>query len=65
MIYGPPIHEVDIAKGIDGLNTSVSRLLAGITGTDSAFAPKVTSPGLPHWVDVRDVAKAHVSALKR
>lgn len=63
MIYGPPIHEVDVAKGIDGLNTSVSRLLAGITGTDAAFAPKVASPGLPHWVDVRDVAKAHVNAL--
>jgi nucleoside-diphosphate-sugar epimerase len=63
MIYGPPLHEVDLAKGISGLNTSTNRVLAGITGTDAAFAPKVSVPGLPHWVDVRDVAKAHVNTL--
>jgi nucleoside-diphosphate-sugar epimerase len=63
MIYGPPLHEVDVSKGIAGLNTSTSRLLSGITGTDPNFAPKVSTPGLPHWVDVRDVAKAHVKAL--
>ena len=63
MIYGPPLHEVDVSKGIGALNTSTSRLLSGITGTDPAFAPKVSTPGLPHWVDVRDVAKAHVNAL--
>ena len=63
MIYGPPLHEVDVSKGIQGLNTSISRLLAGITGTDPNFTPKVSTPGLPHWVDVRDVAKAHIQAL--
>ena len=63
MIYGPPLHEVDVAKGIPGLNTSLSRLLAGMTGTDPSTAPKVSTPGLPHWVDVRDVAAAHVKAL--
>jgi nucleoside-diphosphate-sugar epimerase len=63
MIYGPPLHEVDVSKGIDGLNTSTKRLLQGITGTDPAFAPKVARPGLPHWIDVRNVAHAHVKAL--
>jgi nucleoside-diphosphate-sugar epimerase len=63
MIYGPPLQEVDVSKGIDGLNTSTKRILQGITGTDPVFAPKVSRPGLPHWVDVRDIAQAHVKVL--
>jgi len=63
MIYGPPIHEVHVEKGIEGLNTSVSRLLLGIKGKDPAFAPEVATPGLPHWIDVRDVAAACMRAL--
>lgn len=61
---GPPIHEVDLAKGINGLNTSVKRLATSVMGTDPAFAPRVATPGLPAWVDVRNVADAHVQALK-
>jgi nucleoside-diphosphate-sugar epimerase len=64
MIYGPPIHEVHLESGIEGLNTSVKRLMEGITGRDPNFKPGVATPGLPHWVDVRDVAKAHVSTLE-
>jgi nucleoside-diphosphate-sugar epimerase len=63
MIYGPPSHEVDPSKGIKGLNTSLARILTGLQGKDPAFAPKVATPGLPAWVDVRDVAKAHVQGL--
>jgi len=63
MIYGPPIHEVHPERGIDALNTSVKRLLQGLTGVDPAFAPKVATPGLPHWIDVRDIASAHVKSL--
>lgn len=63
MIYGPPIHEVHKEHGIEGLNTSVKKLLQSIMGKDAAFAPKVATPGLPAWVDVRDVAKAHVASL--
>jgi len=63
MIYGPPLHEVDTEKGIAGLNTSLNRLLSGVTGIDPAFKPKVSTPALPHWVDVRDVALAHLKAL--
>jgi len=64
MIYGPPLHNVDPKRGVAGLNTSLSRLLTGIKGQDPAFKPKVATPGLPVWVDVRDLAKAHAAALK-
>lgn len=63
MIYGPPLHEVHPEKGIAGLNTSLLRLLTGITGKDPAFEGKVSTFGLPAWVDVRNVAEAHVAAL--
>ncbi|KAJ9653335.1 hypothetical protein H2198_007477 [Neophaeococcomyces mojaviensis] len=66
MIYGPPIHyspEHLPKNGIAGLNTSTMRLITGITGKDPQFAPKVATPGLPHCIDVRDVAKAIISSL--
>ncbi|KIV87689.1 hypothetical protein PV11_03219 [Exophiala sideris] len=63
MIYGPPMQEVDKSKGIDGMNTSIKRLITSVQGEDPAFKPKVATPGLPAWVDVRDVAQAHVRAL--
>ena len=64
MIYGPPIHEVDKSKGVAGLNTSIKSLIESIRGTDPAFAPRVATPGMPAWVDVRDIADAHLNALK-
>lgn len=63
MVYGPPIHEVSPEKGVDGLNTSIKRLVTSIMGKDPNFSPKVATPGLPAWVDVRNVADAHVNAL--
>ncbi|EXJ55909.1 hypothetical protein A1O7_08840 [Cladophialophora yegresii CBS 114405] len=63
MIYGPPIQELDVSKGVDGLNTSIKRLVVSVQGKDPNFAPKVATPGLPAWVDVRDVAEAHLKAL--
>jgi nucleoside-diphosphate-sugar epimerase len=63
MIYGPPIHEVRKEEGIEGLNMSMMVLMQGIIGQDPTFKPKVATPAMPAWVDVRDVAKAHVSAL--
>ena len=64
MIYGPPIHEIDASKGIDGLGTSLRRLLSSITGTDPNYPGKVPPFGLPAFVDVRDVALAHIRALQ-
>lgn len=63
MIYGPILQEVDATKGVDGLNTSIKRLVTSIQGEDPAYKPKVATPGLPAWVDVRDVAEAHVKSL--
>ena len=63
MIYGPPIQEVDASKGVEGLGTSLKRLLTSITGRDPLYPGKVASFGLPAFCDVRDVARAHVSAL--
>lgn len=59
MIYGPPLHEINLQKGIAGLNTSLQFLLGPITTPEG----KIPNPPLPHWVDVRDVALAHVRAL--
>jgi hypothetical protein len=63
MIYGPHIHEVHVSRGIEGLNTSVQRLILGIKGKEPASTPKVSKPGLPHWIDVRDVAVACLRSL--
>ena len=63
MIYGPPYYEVHKDKGVEGLNTSLKDLIVGLQGQNPAFKLKVATPGLPAWVDVRDVAKAHVRAL--
>jgi len=63
MIYGPPIHEVDPTRGVEGLNTSTKRLISSIQGDDPNFKPRVATPALPAWVDVRDVAEAHVRGL--
>lgn len=63
IIYGPPLHELNPAEGIAGLNTSLKRLTSSITGQDPAYAPKVATFGMPAWVDVRDVAAAHILSL--
>lgn len=63
MIYGPAVHEVNAAKGVNGLGTSLKGLLTGLMGKTPGFAPKVATPSLPPSVDVRDVAGAHVKAL--
>lgn len=63
MIYGPPLHEVNKSGGIAGLNTSLKRLLSSVTGQDPTDPGRVPTFGLPAFVDVRNVADAHVAAL--
>lgn len=63
MIYGPPCHEVSKDLGVEGLNTSLKDLITGLQGHNPEFKPRVATPGLPAWVDVRDVAEAHIRAL--
>ena len=63
MVYGPPIQKVDVAKGVAGLNTSINRLITCVQGKYPNFSPNVGVPGLPAWVDIRDVAQAHLRSL--
>ena len=37
--------------------------MSSITGQDPGYAPKVGTFGMPAWVDVRNVADAHVESL--
>ncbi|KIM74395.1 hypothetical protein PILCRDRAFT_704037 [Piloderma croceum F 1598] len=55
-IGGPNI--LPLLKGVDSL--SFSQKLLWKTATDSSKLPDMDWPG---WVDVRDVAKAHINAL--
>jgi hypothetical protein len=55
-IGGPNI--LPLLKGVDSL--SFSQGLLWKTATDSSKLPDLDWPG---WVDVRDVAKAHINAL--
>jgi len=63
MIYGPPLHEINPNQGIAGLNTSLKRLLSSVTGQAQESPGRVPTFGLPAFVDVRNVADAHVAAL--
>lgn len=64
MVYGPPLHEVDASKGVDGLGTSLKGMITALTGKNPDFAPRVGPPRMAVSVDVRDVAEAHVKALQ-
>ncbi|KAJ7139431.1 hypothetical protein C8R44DRAFT_304434 [Mycena epipterygia] len=59
MIYGPPLQAV---SSPDHLNTSSQAIYQLISGKMETILPK--SEGLPLFVDVRDVAEAHILALK-
>jgi hypothetical protein len=55
-VYGPVLQEVTSMKQ---LNTSSAKFYSIFNGEEK----ELTSPGLWLWVDVRDVARAHVAAL--
>lgn len=58
MIYGPVKYPV---KSLDSVNTSNQLLADIISGKHKGGLPPT---GLPLWVDVRDVALAHVRAIE-
>ncbi|KZV66765.1 NAD-P-binding protein [Peniophora sp. CONT] len=58
-VWGPPIHEV---TSLSNLNTSMVDLYNTITGKKTAEV--LTGPGNA-YVDVRDVARAHVLAIQK
>lgn len=57
MTFGPVVHPVD---GVDKLNESNAMLWRIAQGQNPLPVSRV-----PFWVDVRDLAKAHVEALLR
>ena len=57
MIFGPPEQSV---SSTTALNTSADMVYGLISGKSKDLPPQ----GLPLFVDVRDVAQAHVLALK-
>ncbi|KAJ4292844.1 hypothetical protein N0V88_005502 [Collariella sp. IMI 366227] len=57
MTFGPVVHPV---QGVEGLNESNAMLWKVASGERPLPVARV-----PFWVDVRDVAKAHVEALVR
>lgn len=58
LVYGPLVHHID---SLDAINTSNSRFVALLQGRmKSGLIPT----GSFYWVDVRDVAFAHVRALE-
>ena len=63
MIHGPLLHEVNLSEGIAGLKTSLKRLLSSVAGQDPADPGRVSTFGLPAFVDVRNVEDAHVASL--
>ena len=58
-VFGPPLHDVASLKQ---LNTSNKRILMAI---DGSFKQSIPPTGSWMWVDVRDVARAHVRAMER
>jgi nucleoside-diphosphate-sugar epimerase len=53
------IHALD---SLDNLNTSNQRILAAVQGK---WKDEIAATGMHLWVDVRDVAEAHVAAAER
>ncbi|KIW13351.1 hypothetical protein PV08_08539 [Exophiala spinifera] len=58
-VFGPVIHDL---RSLDNINTSNGRILSAANG---GFRDKIPPTGSFMWVDVRDVALAHVRALER
>ncbi|KAF1983686.1 NAD(P)-binding protein [Aulographum hederae CBS 113979] len=57
-VFGPVVHYLN---SLDALNTSNQRIGAMVTGSCGKTIPPV---GTGIWVDVRDVAEAHVKAME-
>ncbi|KAF2872023.1 NADPH-dependent methylglyoxal reductase-like protein GRE2 [Massariosphaeria phaeospora] len=59
MVFGPIMHNLD---SLDNLNTSNQRILWAAQGK---FKDEIPATGVYFWVDVRDVAEAHVAAFEK
>lgn len=59
MVYGPVIHHLN---SLSAINTSNARIVDIVQGK---MKTEMAPSGVPFWVDVRDVALAHVEAMER
>jgi len=56
------IHALDSLDSLDNMNTSNQRILAAAQGK---WKDEIATSGVHLWVDVRDVAEAHVAAAEK
>ncbi|KAF2205997.1 NADPH-dependent methylglyoxal reductase-like protein GRE2 [Delitschia confertaspora ATCC 74209] len=59
MVYGPIIHNLE---SLENMNTSNQRILSAAQGK---WKDEIPNTGVHFWVDVRDVAEAHVAAMEK
>ncbi|KAF2687460.1 NAD(P)-binding protein [Lentithecium fluviatile CBS 122367] len=59
LVFGPIIHAID---NLDSLNTSNQRIAAAAQGK---WKDEIAATGVYLWVDVRNVAEAHVAAFEK
>ncbi|KAL6706537.1 Glycine-rich RNA-binding protein 2, mitochondrial [Coniothyrium glycines] len=59
MVFGPIVHALD---SLENINTSNQRILSAAQGK---FKDEIPASGVHLWVDVRDVAEAHVAAFEK
>jgi len=59
MVFGPIVHALD---SLENINTSNQRILNTALGK---FKDEIPPSGVHLWVDVRDVAEAHVAAFEK
>lgn len=59
LVFGPVVHHLN---SLAAINTSNARFVDLITGKMKA---EIAPTGVHFWVDVRDVARAHVEAMER
>lgn len=59
MVFGPVVHHL---ASLDSINTSNERIVALVQGK---WKDAVPDTGVFAWVDVRDVALAHVLAIEK
>jgi nucleoside-diphosphate-sugar epimerase len=59
MVFGPIIHALD---SLENMNTSNQRILWTAQGK---FKDEIPASGVHFWVDVRDIAEAHVAAFEK
>lgn len=62
LVFGPVVHHL---ASLDSINTSNERIVSLVQGKWKSDGNKIPDTGVFAWVDVRDVAEAHVDAFEK